>query len=88
MGSLDQNISKKANNDDLAFGKQNYILLIVAAVMVLVGFFLMSGGGSEDPSVFSDEIFNFRRLTLAPTVVVLGYAVGIYAIMKKPKATN
>ncbi|MAX79226.1 MAG: hypothetical protein CL843_03515 [Crocinitomicaceae bacterium] len=73
------------NNEQLAFTKQNYILLIAAAVLVLVGFVLMSGGGSDDPSVFSDAIFGFKRLTLAPTLVVVGYAIGIFAIMKKPQ---
>jgi hypothetical protein len=88
MALLDKNINGKVTDDQLAFAKENYILLIIAAVMVLTGFVLMAGGGSEDPAVFSDEIFNFRRLTLAPTVVVLGYGIGIYAIMKKPKTKS
>ncbi len=71
--------------DGLAFTKQNYLLLAGSAVLVLIGFILMSGGGSEDPDVFSDAIFDFQRLTLAPTMVIVGYSVGIYAIMKKPK---
>ena len=85
MALLDRNINKKSTDDQLAFTKQNYILLSVSVVLVLIGFILMSGGGSEDPAVFSDAIFNFRRLTLAPTIVVVGYGIGIYAIMKKPK---
>ncbi|MFT4682163.1 MAG: putative membrane protein YqhA, partial [Flavobacteriales bacterium] len=43
------------------------------------------GGGSEDPNVFSEEIFSTRRITVAPIVILLGFAVEIFAIMKKPK---
>jgi hypothetical protein len=50
-----------------------------------VGFLLMMGGGSDDPNVFDESIFSFRRITLAPMVVLFGFAFEIYAIMKKPK---
>lgn len=67
-----------------AFGKQNYKLLFIGLALILVGFLLMIGGGSDDPNVFNDNIFNFRRLTLAPLLVLAGYVVEIFAIMKKP----
>ncbi len=70
---------------EFAFGKQNYKLLLIGLVLILVGFLLMIGGGSDDPNVFSEEIFNFRRLTLAPILILAGYVVEIFAIMKKPK---
>ena len=70
---------------EFAFGKQNYKLLLIGLVLILVGFLIMIGGGSEDPNVFSEEIFNFRRLTLAPIIILAGYVVEIFAIMKKPK---
>jgi hypothetical protein len=73
------------SGEQFAFSKQNYMILIAGFVMVIVGFVLMSGGGSEDPNEFSDAIFSFRRISLAPMVVLAGYAVVIYAIMKKPK---
>lgn len=68
-----------------AFGKQNYRLLFIGLALIFVGFLLMIGGGSDDPNVFSDKIFNFRRLTLAPILVLAGYVVEIFAIMKKPE---
>jgi membrane-bound ClpP family serine protease len=68
-----------------AFGKENYILMIAGVVIIAIGFILMIGGGSEDLTVFSDEIFNFRRLTLAPIIVLAGLFLEIYAIMKKPR---
>jgi hypothetical protein len=67
-----------------AFGKQNYRLLFIGLALIFVGFLLMIGGGSDDPQVFSDKIFNFRRLTLAPILVLAGYVIEIFAIMKKP----
>lgn len=78
-------MSNKEKNQ-LAFGKENYILFAAAAVIVTLGYLLMVGGGSEDPTVFNgDELFSFRRITLAPLLVLIGLGLGIYAIMKKPK---
>lgn len=70
---------------DLAFGKENYILLLVGLAFIVTGFILMTGGGSEDPNIFSEEIFSFRRITLAPIIVITGFVIEIFAIMKKPK---
>ena len=68
-----------------AFGKENYRLLIIGLIVIIVGFLLMIGGGSDDPNVFSEDIFSFRRMTLAPILILAGYIIEIYAIMKKPK---
>lgn len=66
-----------------AFGKKNYRLLFAGLALLLIGYLLMIGGGSDNPEEFSKEIFNFRRLTLAPILVLAGYAMGIVAIMLK-----
>ena len=68
-----------------AFGKENYRLLLIGLALIVLGFLLMIGGGSDDPKVFSQDIFNFRRLTLAPILILAGYVVEIFAIMKKPR---
>jgi hypothetical protein len=68
-----------------AFAKENYRLLLIGLALIFVGFLLMIGGGSDDPNVFSEDIFNFRRMTLAPILILAGYVVEIFAIMKKPK---
>jgi len=68
-----------------AFGKENYKLLFIGLAFIVIGFLLMIGGGSDDPNVFSDKIFDFRRLTLAPILILSGYIIEIFAIMKKPK---
>ncbi len=71
---------------ELAFGKENYRLFAVAAIMVVLGYLLMSGGGSEDPNQFDYEgLFSARRIIIAPITILLGFAVGIYAIIKQPK---
>ena len=70
---------------DFVFKKKNYIILIGGLVLILFGITLMIGGGSEDPTQFSEEIFNFQRLTLAPILIVSGFVMGVFAIMYKPK---
>ena len=68
---------------DFVFKKKNYILLISGLVLILLGIFLMIGGESEDPTKFSEEIFNFKRLTLAPILIVSGFVLEIFAVMLK-----
>ncbi|MDC0029060.1 DUF3098 domain-containing protein [bacterium] len=70
---------------DFVFKKKNYMILIGGLVLILLGITLMIGGGSEDPTQFSEEIFNFQRLTLAPILIVSGFVMGVFAIMYKPK---
>jgi membrane-bound ClpP family serine protease len=69
----------------LAFTRENYILLAIGFAIIVLGFILMAGGKSANPEVFSKKIFSFRRITLAPVIVLLGFAFEIYAIMKKPR---
>ena len=78
---------KSIEKQNFALGKENYILLIIGFAIIVLGFVLMIGGKSPDPSVFNeDEIFSFRRITLAPIVVLAGFIFEIWAIMKKPKS--
>lgn len=70
---------------EFTFSKRNYTLLFIGLAINILGFILMIGGGSEDHNIFKeDELFSFRRITLAPFVIVLGYVVIGYAIMKNP----
>ena len=70
---------------DFAFKKKNFILLITGILFIATGLILMSGGASDDPEVFNYEIFNFRRLTLAPILITIGFIIEIFAIMIKFK---
>ncbi|MEJ2593652.1 MAG: DUF3098 domain-containing protein [bacterium] len=76
--------AKKERTRQFAFHKQNYILLITGLVILGLGFLLMIGGGSDDPNVFSDALFDFQRLTLAPILLLIGYIVEIVAILYRP----
>ena len=68
------------------FDRENYMWMIGGLVLILIGFMLMAGGKSPDPHKFNyDEIYSFRRITLAPIVVLAGFVIEVFAIMKKPK---
>lgn len=64
---------------------KSYILIAIGFLVVIIGFSLMTGSGSTNPNVFDDSIFSFRRITLAPIVVILGFILVFYAIMRKPR---
>jgi cell division protein FtsL len=70
---------------EFLFDKANYKFLLIGIVVIAVGFILMAGGGSDDPKVFNEDIFSFRRIRLAPTVVLIGFAITVYSIFKKTK---
>jgi uncharacterized membrane protein len=71
------------NDNNMVFGKTNYMILIAGCVTVFLGFLLMVGGGSDDPNVFNPEIFSPMRITVAPTLVLLGFGIVMYGIFKK-----
>ncbi|MFC6875775.1 DUF3098 domain-containing protein [Flavobacterium myungsuense] len=70
---------------EFLFDTINYKILLIGIAVIVFGFILMSGGGSDDPKVFNEEIFNFRRIRLAPTLVLIGFGITIYSILKKSK---
>ena len=79
----------KANNPQggqFIFGRENYILLVISLALIFLGYALMAGGGSADPNVFSEEIFSSTRITVAPLIILAGFGLGVFAILKKPKA--
>lgn len=71
------------NDEKMALTVKNYILLLIGAIIIILGFVLMAGGTPATPETFSDDIFSFQRITLAPILVVLGFAFEIYAILKR-----
>ena len=76
---------KEENKSEFIFGKRNYKFMFIGLAFIAIGFILMSGGGSDDPNVFNPEIFSWRRIRLAPTLVLIGFAMQIYAILLNPK---
>ncbi|MFG6686936.1 DUF3098 domain-containing protein [Mariniflexile sp. HNIBRBA6329] len=81
MGEQKQKEAKKAV---FIFGKKNYKFMFIGLACIALGFILMSGGGSDDPNVFNPEIFSWRRIRLAPMLVLLGFGIEIYAILLNP----
>jgi uncharacterized membrane protein len=75
----------KHPTEDFAFGKENYVIMLIGIAVIFIGFLCMSGGPSKDPNVFDPDIFSFRRITLAPILVILGFVIEVYAIVKKSK---
>ena len=78
-------MEKEKKGFDFAFRKENYIMMGVGVLLLILGYILLSGGGSDDPNVFSEALFNTRRLVVAPLVILAGFIVEIWAIMKRPK---
>ncbi|MAH81643.1 MAG: hypothetical protein CMC21_00125 [Flavobacteriaceae bacterium] len=75
----------KSTRKDFLFKKSNYKWLFISIIIIIIGFILMSGGGSKDPNFFNENIFNFRRIRLSPTIVLIGFVIAIYSIIKSPK---
>ncbi|TDN95578.1 hypothetical protein DET49_101177 [Salegentibacter sp. 24] len=82
-------MSKKQEPTDhkkyFIFGKKNYQFMFIGLAVIALGFILMSGGGSDDPNIFNPDIYNFQRIRLAPTIVLIGFAIEVYAILLNPK---
>jgi hypothetical protein len=77
--------NNEQNKHEFLFEKVNYKILLIGIGVIVLGFILMSGGGSDDPNIFNDSVFDFRRIRLAPTTVLIGFGITIYAILKNPK---
>ena len=78
---------KKRREDykpEFVFGRKNYKFMLIGIAFIALGFILMTGGGSDDPNVFNPEIYNWRRIRLAPAMVLLGFAIEVYAVLLKP----
>ncbi len=74
------------DNPRMALSRENYVILAVGFAVILLGFVLMSGGASKSPDEFDYAMFSWRRITLAPILVLLGFAIEAYGIMKRPRA--
>ena len=77
-------IGNKETEKNFIFGKRNYLFMFIGLAVIALGFILMSGGGSDDPNVFNPDIYSFRRIRLAPTLVLIGFGIEVYAILTNP----
>ena len=76
---------KEQSKPEFIFGKKNYKFMLIGLACIVIGFILMSGGGSDDPNVWNPEVFSWRRIRLAPTLVLIGFGFQVYAILLNPK---
>ncbi|WP_378186294.1 DUF3098 domain-containing protein [Aquimarina sp. W85] len=74
----------KKHASEFVFKKKNYIMMGIGLGVIALGFILMAGGGSDDPNYFNPDIYNFRRIRLAPTIVLIGFVIEAYAILLNP----
>jgi hypothetical protein len=84
MGKKETNKMGQGPQQEFIFQKRNYLFMFIGIACIVLGFILMGGGGSDDPSVFNEDIFNFRRIRLAPTLVLIGLGIEVYAILLNP----
>ncbi len=75
---------KDTQKNNQLFGKKNYVFFFAGLILIAAGFILMSGGRSCDPEVWDERIFNFRRIRLAPMLILMGFGLEIYAILLNP----
>ncbi|MDD3108262.1 MAG: DUF3098 domain-containing protein [Alistipes sp.] len=85
MKEKENNPETAAKEPRMPLALGNYKLMLIGFAVIVLGFILMTGGGSDDPNVFNPEMFSFRRITLAPLLVLAGLVFEIYAIMKRSK---
>jgi hypothetical protein len=72
------------SKEEFLFGKKNYKWMVIGLAFITLGFVLMAGGGSDDPEVFNKAMYSFRRIRLAPTLVLIGFVIEVYAILADP----
>ncbi|MEJ2163269.1 MAG: DUF3098 domain-containing protein [Robiginitalea sp.] len=84
MSKKNKGATPKKPAREFIFQRRNYLLMFLGLAFIILGYFLMSGGGSEDPEVFSEDIFNFQRIRLAPTLVLIGLGIQVFAILANP----
>ncbi|MDR1415078.1 MAG: DUF3098 domain-containing protein [Odoribacteraceae bacterium] len=76
---------RKDKNDGFPMPRDNYKKMLIGVGIIVIGFILMMGPGADSPESFNYDIFSFRRITLAPIVVLLGFGFVFWAIIRKPK---
>lgn len=84
MKNKQKNSSEQSQKAEFIFQKRNYLFMFIGLAFIALGFILMSGGGSDDPNVFNPDIYSFRRIRLAPTLVLIGLGIEVYAILLNP----
>lgn len=77
-----------AKKGAFVFEKANYKFMLIGIGCIVLGFILMAGGGSDDPNIFNPEIYSWRRIRLAPALILIGFGFEVYAILLNPKKND
>jgi hypothetical protein len=75
---------KESKKPQFVFERKNYKFMLIGIAVIVLGFILMTGGGSDDPNVFNPEIYSWRRIRLAPALILIGFGIEVYAILLNP----
>ncbi|MCL6220477.1 DUF3098 domain-containing protein [Zunongwangia pacifica] len=81
---MSNNTKPQQQDKNFIFGKKNYKFMFIGLAVIALGFILMAGGGSDDPNEFNEAVYNFQRIRLAPTIVLIGFGIQVYAILVNP----
>lgn len=84
MGEQKRKKKQELHRSTFIFGKKNYKFMLIGLGVIALGFILMSGGGSDNPEIFNPDIYHWRRIRLAPALVLLGFGIEVYAILLDP----
>lgn len=79
---------KEDEKTHFIFERKNYKFMLIGVAFIALGFILMAGGGSDDPAVFNPEIYNWRRIRLAPALILIGFGIEVYAILLDTRKNN
>ena len=75
---------KESIKSQFVFERKNYKFMLIGIAVIVLGFILMTGGGSDDPTIFNPEIYSWRRIRLAPALILIGFGIEVYAILLNP----
>jgi hypothetical protein len=84
----EQKRKEQQQKSHFIFHRKNYKFMLIGIAFIALGFILMTGGGSDDPNVFNPEIYNWRRIRLAPALILIGFGIEVYAILLNPGKTE
>ncbi|HET8809222.1 MAG TPA: DUF3098 domain-containing protein [Flavobacteriaceae bacterium] len=85
---MSESKQKEKQQEEFIFHRRNYMFMLIGLAVIALGFILMAGGGSDDPNVFNPEIYSWRRIRLAPTLVLIGFGIEVYAILLNPNKSR
>ena len=80
----EQKRKEQQEKKQFVFQRKNYKFMLIGIAFITLGFILMTGGGSDDPNVFNPEIYSWRRIRLAPALILIGFGIEVYAILLNP----